>query len=133
MFLGGSPLVQQQQQGGRETGGGQGQGPVPGASQLRGGGAATATATTALHWPEAVEPGTLSEADQVPAVHIDRAPLTVQELTPLTKLHFLFATCLFAQLFVVRGDRVLGAVLKEDMGDAKRLEQGRIRAVRGRR
>jgi len=83
-------------------------------------------------WPEAVEPLTLSEADQLAPIPIDRAPLTVQELTPLTKLHFLFATCLFAQLFVVRGDRVLGAVLKEDMADTERLEQGRVFAIRGR-
>jgi len=83
----------------------------------------------APEWPEPIEPATLGETDQAPPVPIDRAPLTVQERTPLTKLHFLFATCLFAQLFVVRGDRIIGAVVKEDLGDSIRLEQGRRRAL----
>lgn len=54
--------------------------------------------------------------------------LQLTELTPLTKVHFLFATCQFAQAFITRHDgRLAGILLKEDFSAEGRLVDARLR------
>ena len=45
----------------------------------------------------------------------------VAELTPLPKVHFLFATCQFSQVSVTRQGRLVGVILKGDLTDPHRL------------
>ena len=43
------------------------------------------------------------------------------ELTPLPKVHFLFATCQFAQVSVTHQGRLVGVILKADLSDPHRM------------
>lgn len=59
----------------------------------------------------------VTPADIVPPIPFDPAPLQLSEQLPVPKIHFLFAICLFSQMFVTRDGRLLGVVLKEDLTD----------------
>jgi len=55
------------------------------------------------------------------SIYVDPAPFSVSVFTPLTKVHYLFAICLFAQMTVTREGRLCGIILKDDLGDAGSL------------
>lgn len=60
--------------------------------------------------------------DELP---VDPAPFAISELTPLARVHFLFAVCQFGQVLVTRGGKLVGLLTKADLGDAERLLHGR--------
>jgi hypothetical protein len=54
-------------------------------------------------------------------IRVDPAPFAVVELTPVSKIHFLFAIAAFAQIFVTREGKLVGTILKEDLTNEERL------------
>lgn len=54
-------------------------------------------------------------------IRVNPAPFSVAELTPLSKIHFLFAIATFAQIFVIREGKLVGTILKEDLTNEERL------------
>jgi hypothetical protein len=49
-------------------------------------------------------------------LRVDGAPFTVSSLTPLPKVHYLLAICLFAELLVTRGEGLLaGQIVMADL------------------
>lgn len=61
-------------------------------------------------------------------VRLDPAPFQMSQYTALTKLHFMFAICLFAQVFITHEGKYMGVVLKSDMSNPRRLNPSRLTA-----
>jgi hypothetical protein len=60
----------------------------------------------------------LSTTDLEDPLHIDVAPFVLQDLAPMPKVHFVFATVLLAQALVVRHGKLRGILLREDLATA---------------
>jgi hypothetical protein len=60
------------------------------------------------------------------AVHVDPAPFLVAAATPMPKVHYLLCVCLFAELFVTRDGRLAGVIVKDDLGDGRRVSRERL-------
>ena len=100
-----------------------------------GGTATSAAATTAaVATPAASAAAAMSGAAAAPLrseavssdalVAVDPAPFTVSEATPLSRVHYLFAVCLFPELLCVSTEgRFSGCILKNDLASNKRLHQ----------
>jgi hypothetical protein len=62
-------------------------------------------------------------------LRVDPAPFALSEHTPLTRVHFLFAICLFAEVLVVsNAGWLVGVIVKSDLTDPRRLSRDRLTA-----
>lgn len=66
------------------------------------------------------------EGDPQLGVRMDPAPFQVADMTPLTKIHYLFAICLFSDLLVTRDGMLAGIIVKDDLINPRRLSGERL-------
>ena len=78
-----------------------------------GGGGASGAGEAASRAPGGRAPALLDGGIVLPA---DSAPMEVSWRTPLPKAHYLLATCVFPQLLVTRGARLVGVIPKDGFG-----------------
>lgn len=98
-----------------------------------GGDAATASPSTPLGisgGPRPAPPPALPDPPPQP-VRLDPAPFQVAAATPLPKVHYLLCVCLFAELFVTRDGRLAGVIIKDDLGDGRRVSRERLLLAAG--
>lgn len=89
-----------------------------GGSGLAGGGRGASAASSAAAADAAPRSGRARESD---CIVVDAAPFAVTEATPLPRIHYLFAICLFSELFVTAEGALAGIILKDDLAQSKRL------------
>jgi hypothetical protein len=65
------------------------------------------------------------------AVRADPAPFLVAAATPMPKVHYLLCVCLFSELFVTRDGRLAGVIIKDDLGDGRRVSRERLLTASG--